>query len=113
MQISIELAVTIAIAVIGAVALLVRMVRAGDLKRIECAEKVLEKLPGLLQAIGGLREKVVDLEKKCDVLFRKNDDINTEFKEVNEGLADIRETIAGFGANYVTRKEYNDRDRDA
>ena len=93
MQISIEIVVTVGVAIMSAFFVLIKMIRSADMKRVE------------------------DLERTCvelrRTLAKKQEESVAEFKAVNEELADIRETIAGFGGQYVPRKEYmDDRKKD-
>lgn len=92
MQISIEIVVTVGVAIMSAFFMLVKMIRSADMKRVE------------------------DLEKSCAELrktaAKRHDDAIADLKAVTEDLADIRETIAGFGCQYLPRKEYLD-DRNA
>lgn len=118
MQVNIEIVVTIGIAIFSAFCVLVKMIRSSDVKRIEDLERTCQKLreaaaklPVLNETIEARKSEIEGLQHQIDLLFRRQDENAANFKEVNESMADVRETIAGFGCTYVPRKEYADDNR--
>jgi len=127
MQIDLSNFLTIVTILGGGFAALVQLIRSQDLKRISIVErdtqknsddlseikskdiaeirKDLEKLQGkitLIEQANGFSEKQVEeIKSVVDKLF-------AYINEIREDTSDVRETIAGFSKDYVTRKEYMD-----
>ena len=132
--ISPEVAVAIALAVLGSFYTLIRIIRYLDAKRNEDAKKALEKqVDDLQKQVRELEGQIKGLEAKQQAVVLESqrleqsrqyfdrtleqlqkthgDDVKTIFARLDvarETLSDMRETLAGFGSNYVSRKEYLD-----
>jgi len=63
----------------------------------------------LLLKIGALEKQVDALSSKQSRDYVRHDEILNDIREV---LADVRETVAGFGKDFVTRKEFMEGKRD-
>ena len=131
-----EAIVTIVLAALGLIGILVKMLWAHNSARIEKAEKAAQTAKEKADKLDALAEKVTDLCKRVDDLAkaagkvdriqplsekvadlsRRHEDTANRFgrtiEELQEKVADARESISGFGADYVTRKEFNDARRE-
>lgn len=127
-----EVIVTIVIAVLTLIGVLVKMLWSHSNARVEKIEKAAQAAKEKADKIDALTERVNDLSKRVEDiskvafkadriqslservadLSKRQDDNATRFgskiEEMQEKLADARESISGFGADYVTRKEFND-----
>ena len=113
MQLDISTIITIGGATLGLLATLVKMIRDNDMKRLEACETQLAALhdrqKDILAIIAVLQQNVGENNRRLDLV---NQDVSYAIKKLEdqrEHLADIRETIAGFGATYVTRRDFNER----
>lgn len=63
-----------------------------------------------LAVIGALIKIIRDMDmKRIEMTEKDLAEANRKLEIQREYLADIRETIAGFGATYVTRREFDER----
>lgn len=124
---STEVLVTIIIFVLGLLGVLVKMIRDHDLARIAVLERKLAEVQkqalvltsGLSSSKEIATNQVDELIRRVDVLERRHDEMTRKHDEngqrfghaleqVRDHIGDMRETIAGFGAIYITRREYSD-----
>jgi len=117
----------IVIATLGAFAWCLKALRANDLKRIAGVEKELRDLMKEAGAAAAAAERIGKLEcsfkekdkeiadlQKQEALGEKSIQyaegnlkaLESKCQKLGEELADARETIIGFGRDFVTRKEY-------
>jgi hypothetical protein len=99
--IEIGIAVTIALAILGAFATLVKMIRSADLRRIEVLE-------GQLSVLTTNSISHAALAQKVDTQGKLIDEDRAEIEKLKDQMTDCREGIAGMGAIYLPRKEYQD-----
>lgn len=102
--------ITVLLGVFGA---LVKVLWDMTQRRLEVMEKSMDKLVSK-EEVEALKKSLDTMEQDIHKLHERNDDDNDDMHKIvenlRESLADARETIAGFGASYVTRKEfYEDR----
>ena len=132
----ITIVVTVAIAVVAGAWTLYRWIRrldakANESKCVEHARHLLEVKSDTNKAVEHAEEKFaleqqkvilkIDyLEKEVEALSKKQEREHSKHDELISGirdvLADMRETIAGFGKDFVTRREFLEskrRDGDA
>jgi hypothetical protein len=114
MTIDLTNGVVIVLAILGLIGGLVKLIRDSDMKRITSIEKDLEAIKTSLASAasdiksnrammdGHVANHVVSEHRIEDVASKTSDMI----KAHSEEIADIRESIAGFGSNYVLRKEF-------
>jgi uncharacterized membrane-anchored protein YhcB (DUF1043 family) len=135
MQIDLSNAITIALVILGFIGTLINMLRNGDLKRIASLEKEVEDIKaanGELKSEIKANKAAIDLnlthlsgtERRIDTSLEKqfssvdrrlnesssktevlSEKLTEGFDKMKEALADVRETVAGFGSTYVPRKE--------
>lgn len=135
MQIDLSNAITIALVILGFIGTLINMLRNGDLKRIASLEKEVEDLKttngelkseikanksaidnSLIQISGVEKRIESNIEKQFLITDKRMSDTHSKteaisekltegFDKMKEALADVRETVAGFGSTYVPRKE--------
>jgi chromosome segregation ATPase len=121
MTLSNEVLVTIALAILGAFWILIRIIRHLESKKIEeLAKDLSEARKNYLSGSSSFAEtdkhvevmknQIANLEKENTTLRAEAAELREKHDGVLEMLSDIRETIAGFGAYYVTRKEFLDRE---
>jgi len=80
-QVSIEVAVTIGLAVFSGFCVLIKMVRSADMKRIEdlektCVElrKAAARLPVISETVEARKAEIELLQRQIDALSRRQDD---------------------------------------
>jgi methyl-accepting chemotaxis protein len=97
---------TVALGVLGA---LLKTVWDLSQKRLEAIEGTIGKFV-TKDEIETLKKLIEDMDERLQETNRQQDhssqDLYKTIEAVRESLADARETIAGFGATYVTRKEF-------
>ena len=112
-----ELAAAGITALVGAFWVLVKVIRGQDLKHLREVEKKAQSARteadavknDLTATIGDIKVINVKLDNAEASSLRLSEDVKLCFGKLDdtrEGIADMRETIAGFGTNYVTRKEF-------
>lgn len=99
----IGISVTVFLAIMSLLGILLRVIRAQDLHRISSLEEAIRPLNGLPTKIENLQSHVKDLTEahnSTEVEFRQ------KIEKALDQIAEIRETVAGVGAVYVSRREY-------
>lgn len=112
MTIEIGIAVTIALAILGAFATLIKMIRSSDLRRIDVLEGQLATLITNSINHAALAEKVDAQGKLIDENLKSLDHTKSthreEIEKLKDQMTDCREGIAGMGSIYLPRKEFQD-----
>ena len=113
----------------GGCLVLLKIIRGGDLKRIDALEAENARVVGLandltrqvaaleekILAVDSLKGDMADLRQGAAVASNSLDNLNEKEKacskvveKMREDLADARETIMGFGQDFVTRREWRE-----
>jgi peptidoglycan hydrolase CwlO-like protein len=111
MQIDLMTGVTIISVIFGLVAALIKIIRDQDMKKIDAIDKtvtsIADKQKDLFAVIASINQNISNTSRRLDDLESNVEEIEKKAENQRESLADVRETIAGFGATYVTRRDYN------
>ncbi len=105
--------IAIVTAILGVFGALLKIVWDLSQKRLELIEINMNKFVSK-EEVEVLRKLIDDMEEQLKSIDSEHDSnsekLNSIVENLRESLADARETIAGFGSTYVTRKEfYEDR----
>lgn len=105
--------IAIITAIAGVFGALLKIVWDLSQKRLETIETAMNNLvpkgeiEALKKALDDMEEQLKSIDTEHDANAER---LNEIIENLRESLADARETIAGFGSTYVTRKEfYEDR----
>lgn len=137
MTIDLTNGIAILVAVLGLIGMLIKMIRDADMKRLVSVEKdrdeakkefialnaslssTKQRSENNSQAILVTEKRLEDtmsrhfteLNRRLDTMDNSrnaaHDKLSKDFDHMREAIADVRETMAGFGATYVSRKEYS------
>jgi ABC-type transporter Mla subunit MlaD len=127
MQIDLATAITIGSIVLGIICGLIKLIRDNDQKKVDEALKKIEdleknnakKFEDLEKSISTttntytanipvVQTQIANLQTQIQTLSNAVEDLRKSQSKLSENLADTREAVAGFGANYVTRRECAD-----
>jgi hypothetical protein len=101
--------IAIITAIAGVFGALLKIVWDLSQKRLELIENGMDKLVSK-EEVDALRKSITMIEEQIQKIDDEHDTNTEKLNEIvenlRESLADARETIAGFGSSYVTRKEF-------
>lgn len=120
--IDIQTSVFIITSLIGSVYVIIKIFRSIDQKRISSIKKTISDIDKLCSNIPIIKEKITEIysiiekipsinekillnEKSIDYIEKNLNNACTIIEKIREDLYDARETISGFGKDYVSRKE--------